>query len=64
MASAQSALVYLTDGVFLFRLAGVTPGAPEPTVELEDCFLPDVVRVPVAQLRARGLRVITPAPSA
>jgi hypothetical protein len=52
--------VYLTDGVFLYRLAGIAPGRRGAIVELEDCYVLDVVRVTVAELRASGLRVVTP----
>lgn len=48
--------VYLTDEAFLYRVAGVVG----ELVELEDCFFLDVVRVPLADVRARGLRVVTP----
>ena len=50
---------YLTDEVFLYRVVGFAAGG---MVELEDCYWLDVVRVPVRGLRARGLRVVTPAP--
>ena len=53
--------MYLTDGVFLFRLVGLDRGGAKPSVELEDCYLLDVVRIPIADFRARGLRVVTPA---
>ena len=56
--------VYLTDDVFLYRLVGVLPSGTGHVVELEDCYLLDVVRVPVAQLGARRLREVTPARSA
>jgi hypothetical protein len=49
--------VYLTDEAFLYRVAGVVG----ELVELEDCFYLDVVRVPLADVRARGLRVVAPA---
>lgn len=53
--------VYLTDGVFLYRVVRVVAGAAGEMVELEDCFLLDIVRVPLGEVRARRLRVITPA---
>ena len=53
--------VYVTDGVFLYRIVRVVAGAAADMVELEDCFLLDIVRIPLADLRARRLRVITPA---
>lgn len=52
---------YLTDGVFLYRVAGFVAGERGGVVELEDCYRLDVVRVPVRALRARRLRVVTPA---
>jgi hypothetical protein len=52
---------YLTDGVFLYRVAGSTVAAGYRLVELEDCYGLDRVRVPVACMRARRLRVVTPA---
>jgi hypothetical protein len=55
----DSAGVYLTDEVFLYRLAGVTA---EGMVELEDCYWLDVVRVPASDVRARELRVVVPEP--
>jgi hypothetical protein len=53
--------VYLTDGVFLYRLVGLARSGAGQIVELEDCYLLDVVRVSITNLRARGLRVVTPA---
>jgi hypothetical protein len=53
----ETPAVYLTDGVFLFRVAGEADGI----VELEDCYRLDLVRVPVTAVRARGLRVVMPA---
>jgi hypothetical protein len=55
----DAADVYLTDEVFLYRVAGVGAG----TVELEDCYRLDLVRVPLLDVRARGLRVVIFAPS-
>jgi hypothetical protein len=54
--------VYLTDGVFLFRVIGLVPDVAGEMVELEDCYGLDVVQVSVSDLHARGLRVVTPAP--
>lgn len=51
--------VYLTDDVFLYRVVGFVPG-PVETVELEDCYRLDVVRVALAELRMRRLRVVAP----
>jgi hypothetical protein len=54
--------MYLTNGVFLYRvLDPVASGVDE--VELEDCYGLDVVCVPLRDLHARGLRVVTPASS-
>ena len=39
--------VYLTDEVFLYRVAGVAPGEGVEMVELEDCYQLDLVRVPL-----------------
>ena len=51
---------YLTDELFLYRVVAVVAGEPDDVVELEDCYLLDVVGVPAGDLRARGLRVVTP----
>jgi len=53
--------VYLTDGVFLYRVVGPGRSDAGESVELEDRYLLDVVRVSKADLRARGLRVVMPA---
>jgi hypothetical protein len=53
--------VYLTDEVFLYRVAGVAPGEGEEMVELEDCYQLDLLRVPLTALRARRFRVVIPA---
>jgi hypothetical protein len=55
--------VYLTDGVFLFRIVGFFPEMAGEMVELEDCYGLEVVHVRIRDLRARGLRVVTPAPA-
>jgi hypothetical protein len=52
---------YLTDEVFLFRVARIVGSGVREMVELEDCYWLDVVRVPLRDLRARRLRVVTPA---
>jgi hypothetical protein len=52
---------YLTNGVFLYRVAGLAPGDAELLVVLEDCYGLDVVSVPVGDLGTRELRVVTPA---
>lgn len=59
--AAGQADLYLTDEIFLYRVVRVVAGAAGEMVDLEDCFLLDVVRVPLAAVRARGLRVITAA---
>ena len=56
--------VYLTDEVFLYRILGSVASGGGDMVELEDCYWLDVVHVPVRELRARRLRVVTPAPVA
>lgn len=53
---------YLTNGVFLYRVVDVAASAAGAIVALEDCFGLDVVRVPLAEVRSRRLRVVTPAP--
>jgi hypothetical protein len=52
--------VYLTDGVFLYRFVGLVANSAGHLVELEDCYLLDVVRVPITHFRSRDLRVVTP----
>jgi hypothetical protein len=52
--------VYLTDGVFLYRFVGLVADAAGHLVELEDCYLLDVVRVPITDFRSRDLRVVAP----
>jgi len=52
--------VYLTNGVFLYRVVRPGEGELDAIVELEDCYGLDVVRVPVTRLSARRLRVVTP----
>jgi len=53
--------VYLTNEVFLYRVVRFVVSAVGEMVELEDCFGLDVVRVPLAELHSRRLRVVTPA---
>lgn len=53
--------VYLTDDVFLYRVVGFVAG-PVATVELEDCYRLDVVRVALPDVRMRRLRVVVPRP--
>ena len=54
--------VYLTDGVFLYRVDDVLVTRAGEMADLEDCYWLDIVRVPVNDLRARRLRVVTPTP--
>jgi hypothetical protein len=60
---ADEAGVYLTDEVFLYRVVGLLASGANEIVKVEDCYWLDVVRVPVRELRARRLRVVTPAPA-
>jgi hypothetical protein len=55
-----AASVYLTDEVFLYRVAGWTVSGADEIVELEDCYQLDVVAVPMRNLLPRRLRVVTP----
>lgn len=50
---------YLTDGVFLYRVVDLVASGVGEMVELEDCYWLDVVRVPLTDLRARQLRVVS-----
>ncbi|MGZ4232539.1 MAG: hypothetical protein ACXVUE_05165 [Solirubrobacteraceae bacterium] len=59
-AEIHEAGVYLTDEVFLYRVLALVPSEGDPLVELEDCYGLDVVRVPIADVNARRLRVVTP----
>lgn len=54
------ASVYLTNGVFLYRVVRFVPSATGEMVELEDCYGLDVVRVRVADVRDRRLRIVIP----
>jgi len=60
--SACGANVYLTDEVFLYRIAGAVANAAGEMVELEDCYRLDTVSVHMRDLRTRRLRVVTPGP--
>ena len=51
---------YLTNEVFLYRVVGLVAGEGGGMVELEDCYWLDVVRVPIAGVHGRRLRVVTP----
>ncbi len=55
--------MYLTNEVFLYRVLDVVASGAGDMVELEDCYWLDVVRVPVDDLLARRLRVVTPDPA-
>ena len=53
--------VYLTDEIFLYRIAGLASSGLGEMVELEDCYGLDVVTAPLRDVAARRLRVVTPA---
>ncbi|HUO69459.1 MAG TPA: hypothetical protein VMU39_01675 [Solirubrobacteraceae bacterium] len=53
--------LYLTDGVSLYRFLGAAAGGFGEMVELEDCSSLAVTVVPIGDLRARRMRVVTPA---
>jgi hypothetical protein len=53
--------LYLTDGVSLYRFIGAAAGGFGEMVELEDCSSLAVTVVPIGDLRARRMRVVTPA---
>lgn len=52
--------LYLTDEVSLYRVVGLLGRGADEIVELEDRYGPDVVEVPIRDLRGRRLRVVTP----
>ena len=56
--------MYLTDGVFLYRVVDLLVTGEGEMADLEDCYGLDVVRVAVDDLRARRLHVVTPSRSA
>ncbi len=58
---AEERSLYLTDGVSLYRFLGSAAGGMGEMVELEDCLSLAVTVVPIGDLRARRLRVVTPA---
>ena len=58
----DGASLYVTDEVFLYRVVATAASAIGEMVEFEDCYSLDVVLVPMRALRARRLRVVTPAP--
>jgi hypothetical protein len=51
---------YLTNEVFLYRVADATRTSAGEVLLLEDCYLLDVVRVPAEDLQRRRLRLVTP----
>jgi len=53
----DSASLYLTDEVFLYRVVRLAG----EMVELEDCYRLDVVSVPARDVRERRLRAVMPA---
>ena len=58
--AAEEQSFYLTDGVSLYRFLGAAAGGLGEMVELEDCLSLAVTVVPIGDLRARRLRVVTP----
>jgi hypothetical protein len=52
--------IYVTNGVFLYRITGPFEHEDDWLVDVEDCYSLDVVRVPVADVIARKLRVVIP----
>jgi len=53
--------VYLTNGVFLYRVVDVVLTESGEMAEIEDCYWLDIVRIPMCDLLASELRVVTPA---
>ena len=53
--------VYLTNGIFLYRVAGLLTDVDDAFVELEDCYLLDVVHVSITELDQLCMRLVTPA---
>ena len=60
VARLEGVGVYLTNEVFLYRVIEVLPSEEGEMVELEDCYGLDVVRVPLAEVNMRRLRLVTP----
>jgi hypothetical protein len=58
---ARQAGGYLTDGVELYRSLGAIPSAVGEMIGLENCHTLDVTLCRIAELRARQLRIVTPA---
>lgn len=52
--------IYLTDGTFLYRVDEVVATDAGEVAALEDCHQLGIVRIPMDELRARGLRLVTP----
>ena len=52
---------YLTNGIFLYRVVGLLADVEDGLVELEDCYLLDVVHIPMTVLGQRAMRIVTPA---
>ena len=53
--------MYLTDETFLYRIVNVVVTESGEMADIEDCYGLDVVRVAMGDLRARQLRIVTPA---
>jgi hypothetical protein len=53
--------MYLTNGVFLYRVVDVVLTESGEMADIEDCYRLDIVRVPMRDLLVRGLRVVRPA---
>ena len=58
---ADGESLYLTDEVFLYRVVGIAASGMGEMVELEDCYSLNVVSVPIGDVRARRLRVVSAA---
>jgi len=54
--------LYVTNGVFLYRVVGMAASDVGQMVELEDCYALDIVRVPIHHFQTGRLRVVTAAP--
>ncbi|HUA45616.1 MAG TPA: hypothetical protein VMA77_10335 [Solirubrobacteraceae bacterium] len=52
--------MYLTNGVFLYRVVDVVLTESGEMADVEDCYGLDIVRIPMCDLVARRLRVVTP----
>jgi hypothetical protein len=55
--------LYVTNEVFLYRIIGISTSDLGEMVELEDCYMLDVVRVPIDVFHERRLRVVTAVPA-